>query len=103
MYPDDKMSEAVPFLRNAVAYYAELGISIKRLLTDNGSAFRTRRFAAACAALGIRHKFTRALLSDKRPGNTGLASLAPCCCVRREQLAVRESPLLTAPHADQTF
>lgn len=47
------------FLRNAVAYYDGLSITIKRLLTDNGTALRTRKFAAACAALAIRHMFTR--------------------------------------------
>lgn len=40
--------------------YAGLGVTIKRLLTDNRAAFRSREFAAACAALGIRYKFTRA-------------------------------------------
>ncbi|SEK13008.1 hypothetical protein SAMN05444746_112166 [Variovorax sp. OK212] len=34
------------FLRNAVAYYARLGITVRRLLTDNGSAFRSREFRA---------------------------------------------------------
>ena len=60
MHPDEKKGQAVQFLRNAVAYYAGLGITIKRLLTDNGAAFRSGEFAAACTALGIRHKFTRA-------------------------------------------
>lgn len=69
MHPDEKKSEAVQCLRNAVAYYAGLGIAIKRLLTDNGSAFRSREFAAVCAALGIRHKFTRAY----RPQTNGKA------------------------------
>jgi len=32
----------VQFLRDAVAYYGKLGVTIKRLLTDNGSAFRSR-------------------------------------------------------------
>lgn len=53
MHPDEKKGQAVQFLRNAVAYYAGLGITIKRLLTDNGAAFRSREFAAACTALGI--------------------------------------------------
>jgi transposase InsO family protein len=43
--------------------------AIKRLLTDNGSAFRSRDFAAACIDLGIRHKFTRAY----RPQTNGKA------------------------------
>jgi transposase InsO family protein len=69
MHPDEKKSEAVQFLCNAVAYYRGLGITIKRLLTDNGAAFRSREFATACTALGVRHKFTRAY----RPQTNGKA------------------------------
>jgi len=69
MYPDEKIPSAVQFLRNAHAYYAGLGVKIKRLLTDNGSAFRSREFALACKELGIRHKFTR----PYRPQTSGKA------------------------------
>ena len=69
MHPDEKSPSAVAFLRAAVAYYASLGVSIKRLLTDNGSPFRSYAFRDACAALGIRHKFTRAY----RPQTNGKA------------------------------
>ena len=43
LHPDEKTPQAVRFLKAAVAYYAELGVSIKRLLSDNGSAFRSTR------------------------------------------------------------
>jgi transposase InsO family protein len=69
MHPDEKTPQAVQFLRDAVAYYKDLGIVIKRLLTDNGSAFRSKDFAAACKALGVVHKFTRAY----RPQTNGKA------------------------------
>ncbi len=69
MHPDEKKPQAVQFLNDAVAYYAKLGVTIKRLLTDNGSAFRSRDFAQACQALGIQHKFTRAY----RPQTNGKA------------------------------
>ena len=69
MHPEERQGQAVQFLRNAVAYYGRLGITITRLLTDNGAAFRSREFAAACTALGIRHKFTRAY----RPQTNGKA------------------------------
>ena len=69
MYPDEKIPSAVQFLRNAHAYYAGLGVKIKRLLTDNGSAFRSREFALACKELGISHKFTR----PYRPQTNGKA------------------------------
>lgn len=69
VHPDEKVPQAVQFLRNAQAYYVALGITIKRLLTDNGSAFRSKDFALACKELGIRHKFTR----PYRPQTNGKA------------------------------
>jgi transposase InsO family protein len=69
MHPDERKESAVQFLRDAVAYYNRLGVTIKRLLTDNGSAFRSKPFKAACQQLGIQHKFTRAY----RPQTNGKA------------------------------
>ena len=69
MHPDEKKAQAVRFLRDAVAHYAGLDVQVKRLLTDNGAAFRSREFARACAELGIRHQFTRAY----RPQTNGKA------------------------------
>jgi transposase InsO family protein len=69
MQPDEKTPQAVQFLQDAAAYYASLGVRLKRLLTDNGSAFRSRDFAAACKDLGIQHRFTRAY----RPQTNGKA------------------------------
>jgi transposase InsO family protein len=69
MHPDEKTPQAVQFLRDAVAYYAGLGITVRRLLTDNGAAFRSREFDRACVELGIKHKFTRAY----RPQTNGKA------------------------------
>jgi transposase InsO family protein len=60
---------AAAFLRAAVAYFASLGVTVKRVLTDNGSAFRSKRFRNACRRLGIRHSFTRAY----RPQTNGKA------------------------------
>jgi len=69
MHPDEKQVQAVLFLRNAVNYYARLGITVRRLLTDNGPAFRSREFKATCTELGIRHSFTR----PYRPQTNGKA------------------------------
>ena len=57
--PDERSPSAVAFLRAAVAYYRSLGVRIRRLLTDNGSCYRSRPFRRACRRLGIRHRFTR--------------------------------------------
>ena len=59
MLPNQQSETAIAFLRAAVAFYAQHGISIRRLLTDNGSCYRSRHFRAACLQLGIQHRFTR--------------------------------------------
>lgn len=69
MYDDERKGSAIQFLRNCVAYYASLGILVRRLLTDNGSAFRSKEFRLACEELRIRHSFTKAY----RPQTNGKA------------------------------
>jgi transposase InsO family protein len=59
IYPDEKQASVLDFLRAALAYYARLGIRFLALLTDNGPAYRSRQFAQACQALGLKHRFTR--------------------------------------------
>lgn len=66
---DECKGSAVAFLRAAVAHYAALGVKIRRLLTDNGSAYRSQLFARVCQDLGIRHIFTR----PYRPQTNGKA------------------------------
>ena len=66
---DERQRSAVAFLRASVAYFAGLGVSIRRVLTDNGVSFRSKRFAAACRKLGIKHVFTR----PYRPQTNGKA------------------------------
>jgi transposase InsO family protein len=56
---DEKPSTAIAFLRRAVAFYRGHGITVERLLTDNGNPYRSTMRAIACRALGIRHLRTR--------------------------------------------
>ena len=67
--PDEKASSAIGFLRRAVAFYARHGITVERLLTDNGSAYRAARHALACRQLKIKHLRTR----PYRPQTNGKA------------------------------
>lgn len=69
LYPDERKASAVQFLSNTVAYFRSLGVRVRRVLTNNGSAFRSQAFARACRRLGIKHKFTRAY----RPQTNGKA------------------------------
>jgi transposase InsO family protein len=52
-------TDAIAFLDRATAYFASQGIRVERVLTDNGSAYRSDRFAAACRAAGLRHTRTK--------------------------------------------
>jgi transposase InsO family protein len=57
--PDQRKESAVAVLEAAVAYYASLGIKVQRVMTDNGSCYRSKTFRAACKRLGLRQIFTR--------------------------------------------
>ena len=57
--PDEKQGSAVAFLKAAVAYYRSLGVAVARVMTDNGSCYRSDAFRTICAELGLRHIRTR--------------------------------------------
>jgi transposase InsO family protein len=56
---DEKKGSAVAFLKAAVASYASLGVRVERVMTDNGSCYRSRAFQRACARLGLKHIRTK--------------------------------------------
>ncbi len=57
--PDEKADSAVPFLKAAVTYYASLGVTVTRVMTDNGSCYKAFAFRDACRDLGIKHIRTK--------------------------------------------
>jgi transposase InsO family protein len=59
LLPNQRFDTTLAFLQDPLAFYAQHGIRIRGLLTDNGSCYRARQFRHACAQLGIRHRFTR--------------------------------------------
>ncbi len=67
--PDEKGTTASGFLRRAVAWLASMGVTVERVLSDNGSCYRSRTHAEACSELGIRHLRTR----PYRPRTNGKA------------------------------
>ena len=67
--PDEKAASAIAFLGRALSFYARHGITVERVMTDNGSAYRSAVHALACRALGVRHLRTRAY----RPQTNGKA------------------------------
>jgi transposase InsO family protein len=66
---DEKATTAVGFLRRAIAFYARHGITVGRVLTDNGSPYVSTVHAIACRTLGVRHLRTR----PYRPQTNGKA------------------------------
>jgi transposase InsO family protein len=66
---DEKALTAIGFLRRAVTHFTSYGITVERLMTDNGSAYRSSVHAIACRTLGIRHIRTR----PYRPQTNGKA------------------------------
>ena len=57
--PDETKESAVPFLKAAVAYYASLGVTVSRVMTDNGPCYISEAFRQACADLGLKHIRTK--------------------------------------------
>ena len=68
--PDQSRRTVIGFLTRAVAFYARHGITVERVLTDNGGAYGSTIHAIACRALGVRHLRTRAY----RPQTKGVTS-----------------------------
>ena len=66
---DEKATTAIAFLRRALAFYAAHGITVQRVMTDNGAAYRSTAHALACRVLAIRHLRTR----PRRPRTNGKA------------------------------
>ncbi len=66
---DERATTAAAFLRRALAFYASYGITVERVMTDNGGAYRSSIHAIACRALGLAHLRTRAY----RPQTNGKA------------------------------
>jgi transposase InsO family protein len=77
---DEKGLTAVAFLRRALLFFARHGIHAQRVITDNGSPYRSTVHAIACRTLGVRHLRTR----PYHPQTNGKACvLASACHPRR--------------------
>ena len=66
---DEKAVTAIAFLGRAIAFFFTYGLHVERVLTDNGSPYRSAVHAIACQALGVRHLRTR----PRRPQTNGKA------------------------------
>lgn len=59
IHPDKRAVSAVAHLRAAVAWYEKLGVTVRRVMTDNGSCYKSKDFAKACRDLKIKHICTK--------------------------------------------
>ena len=57
--PDEKRGSSLRFLFNALRFFRSLGVKVERVMTDNGSSFRSRRYAKALRRLRVKHLRTK--------------------------------------------
>jgi transposase InsO family protein len=67
IHDDEKATTAIGVLNRAVSWFAARGVTVERVLSDNGSAYRSHAWRDACGQLQIRPKFTR----PRRPQTNG--------------------------------
>ncbi|ADB48723.1 IS481 family transposase [Conexibacter woesei] len=67
--PDERGTTVAGFLRRAIRHYRRHGITVERVMTDNGSGYRSTLHAIACRLQGVRHLRTR----PYRPRTNGKA------------------------------
>jgi transposase InsO family protein len=59
VHDDETAATAITVLRHAVAWFAARGVVVERVLSDNGSAYRSHAWHQACAELDLTPKHTR--------------------------------------------
>jgi transposase InsO family protein len=67
--PDQTARSCIAFLERAIAWFQDRGVTVQRIMTDNGSGYRSKLHARAIVRLGIKHIFTR----PYRPRTNGKA------------------------------
>jgi transposase len=69
VFSDDRAASCAAFLYNAHGFFAGLGVTVERVLTDNAFSYRKKLFPEAAARLGIKLRRTR----PYRPQTNGKA------------------------------
>jgi transposase InsO family protein len=59
IFPDEKAVSAIAFLKAALAYYKSLGVTVSRVMTDNGSCYKSHAFRDLCRDLKLKHVRTK--------------------------------------------
>jgi transposase InsO family protein len=66
---DERKASAIGFLERMVAWFADKGVNVRAVMTDNGSCYIARDFAASCRQLRLSHVRTQ----PNRPRTNGKA------------------------------
>ena len=90
---DEKGPTTADFLRRAFTWFQRLGVRIERIMSDNGSAYVSRRFAHTCATLKLHHLRTR----PYRPQTNGKAERFIQTLLREWAYVVPTEPRACAP------
>jgi transposase InsO family protein len=59
LLPSERKEDATAFLKSSLAWFESHGVVVERVMTDNGSAYKSQLFAAACSRHNVAHKRTR--------------------------------------------
>jgi transposase InsO family protein len=59
LLPSERQEDAIAFLESSLAWFKQHGVSVQRVMTDNGSAYKSKLFAKALNCHGVVHKRTR--------------------------------------------
>lgn len=59
IHPNELRYTATRFLIHALRFFKDHGVQVQRVMTDNGTAYRSRVFAKTCRWLRLDHKRTR--------------------------------------------
>jgi transposase InsO family protein len=69
IHDDETADTAIAVLRRAVSWFAMRGVAVERVISDNGSCYKSKAWRHACGELGLRHTRTR----PYRPQTNGKA------------------------------
>lgn len=94
--PDEKAATCIEFLDRAIAWFADRAVRVERVMSDNGSGYKSHAFAAACTRHRIRHLRTR----PYRPRTNGKAERFIQTLLREWAYAVRYE---TSQHRTQAL
>ena len=101
MLPDEKQATTVGFLLRAVAWFDGKGITCKRVLSDIGSAYRSKPWREACPALGLTPKRTRPY-TPKTNGKAERYGLRPTSSTSRPYWLNGPTPCRSRPQVNET-